>query len=57
MLKQYYIAELDGLRSIAIILVMLVHFGIFDFGWVGVQLFFVLSGYLITKNLVLKKRS
>jgi peptidoglycan/LPS O-acetylase OafA/YrhL len=43
-----YIKSLDGVRAIAIILVMTFHAGIFYFGWMGVQLFFVLSGFLIT---------
>ncbi|MHA4808132.1 acyltransferase family protein [Flavitalea flava] len=43
-----YIRSLDGVRAIAIILVMTFHAGILDFGWIGVQLFFVLSGFLIT---------
>ena len=54
-----YIKGLDGLRGIAIILVMLFHFELYDFGeiglgvgWVGVQLFFVLSGFLITRILL-----
>jgi peptidoglycan/LPS O-acetylase OafA/YrhL len=54
-----YIKGLDGLRGIAIILVMLFHFRLYDFGqigisvgWVGVQLFFVLSGFLITRILL-----
>jgi peptidoglycan/LPS O-acetylase OafA/YrhL len=53
------VTELDGIRGIAILLVMLSHFGvpaaphgllhnILGFGWVGVDLFFALSGYLIT---------
>jgi peptidoglycan/LPS O-acetylase OafA/YrhL len=43
-----YIKSLDGTRAIAIMLVMTFHTNIFHFGWMGVQLFFVLSGYLIT---------
>ncbi len=43
-----YIKSLDGLRAIAILLVMSYHFEINHFGWAGVQLFFVLSGFLIS---------
>jgi peptidoglycan/LPS O-acetylase OafA/YrhL len=43
-----YIKALDGLRGLAILLVILFHYGYLGCGWVGVQLFFVLSGYLIT---------
>jgi peptidoglycan/LPS O-acetylase OafA/YrhL len=43
-----YIKSLDGLRAIAIILVMTFHAELTQFGWIGVQLFFVLSGFLIT---------
>lgn len=50
-----YIPELDGLRAIAILAVMFYHFEVFSAGWMGVQLFFVLSGYLITKGLAAEK--
>src|SRR4051812_38057710 len=54
-----YIRELDGLRGLAIGLVMLHHYwpagGVLSFGknlahlgWIGVDLFFVISGFLIT---------
>ena len=46
-----YKQELDGLRGVAIFLVVLFHIwpDYFSFGFVGVDIFFVLSGYLITK--------
>ncbi|GGP37039.1 acyltransferase [Saccharothrix coeruleofusca] len=41
---------LDGLRAIAAVMVVVFHYGGPDRlqGWIGVQVFFVLSGYLIT---------
>ncbi len=49
--RPYYPA-LDGLRGVAIILVIALHNfnfnNYFFFGWLGVDLFFVLSGFLIT---------
>ena len=51
-----YIKALDGVRAIAILLVMLFHFYfLVEVGWIGVQLFFVLSGYLITTILLESK--
>jgi peptidoglycan/LPS O-acetylase OafA/YrhL len=41
-------SPLDGIRAIAVLMVMCFHYGYFAAGWVGVQIFFTLSGYLIT---------
>ena len=47
-----YTPTFDGLRGIAILCVLLTHASpVFKGGWVGVDLFFVLSGYLITSLL------
>ncbi len=43
-----HIQSLDALRGLAVLAVMAFHAFYFPFGWVGVQLFFVLSGFLIT---------
>jgi len=66
------IPELDGLRGIAVVLVLILHLQeliaypdtllwkliqrILAGGWIGVDMFFVLSGYLITDILLQKKQ-
>jgi peptidoglycan/LPS O-acetylase OafA/YrhL len=62
-LNPEHIPELDGLRGCAIAAVLIYHFSnelpkipgvglLIHFGWSGVDLFFVLSGFLITRILV-----
>lgn len=47
-----YEPSLDGIRAIAVFLVMAQHLGYVHAGGLGVDVFFVLSGYLITAILV-----
>jgi peptidoglycan/LPS O-acetylase OafA/YrhL len=49
------IAGLDGLRAVAFLIVFFFHTRNLPFGWLGVQLFFVLSGFLITDILLKMK--
>jgi peptidoglycan/LPS O-acetylase OafA/YrhL len=49
------IPGLDGLRAVAILIVFFFHTRHLPFGWMGVQLFFVLSGFLITDILLRMK--
>ena len=49
-----YIPAIDGLRAVAVIAVILYHLGIswIPGGFLGVDLFFVISGYVITRLLL-----
>ena len=60
-MKINYRPEIDGLRTIAVISVIFYHyqinlfnFQLFSGGFVGVDIFFVISGYLIT-SIILKE--
>lgn len=49
-----YRREIDGLRALAVVAVIFFHagFGLFEGGFVGVDIFFVISGYLITTIII-----
>ncbi len=52
--KLAYRPEIDGIRAIAVLGVLLFHagFSTFSGGYAGVDVFFVISGYLITRNIL-----
>ena len=54
-----YRREIDGLRAISVLAVIFFHAGVkvFSGGFVGVDIFFVISGYLITTILLAEKES
>ncbi|MCB0971945.1 MAG: acyltransferase, partial [Acidimicrobiales bacterium] len=52
-----HVAALDGLRGLAVLGVLTYHLGHLRGGYLGVDLFFVLSGYLITSLLLAEQRA
>ena len=54
-----YRPEIDGLRALAVLPVIFFHAGfqLFEGGFVGVDVFFVISGYLITSIILREKES
>ena len=53
-MQGFFRAEIAGLRAVAVISVVLFHLKVtgFEGGFVGVDVFFVISGYLITHNIL-----
>ena len=52
-----YVPEVDALRCLAMTSVIAVHCGLFPVGWMGVWLFFVISGFAVTTSLFSEKHA
>ena len=56
MASKKFIPEIDGLRGFAVLCVVLFHLDLLPGGFLGVDVFFVISGYLITEIIFFKKQ-
>jgi peptidoglycan/LPS O-acetylase OafA/YrhL len=56
---RHYRPDIDGLRAVAVLAVVLYHYGFSGFGggFIGVDIFFVISGYLITTLIYAEMRN
>ena len=56
--SQNIIGEIQFLRAVSVVLVILFHFDLFGFkgGFIGVDIFFTISGFLITSILLKEKK-
>lgn len=52
MSERVHLPGLDGLRALSVLFVVAFHTGIIEGGWIGVDVFFAISGFLITGLLV-----
>ncbi|HET6307565.1 MAG TPA: acyltransferase [Rhodopila sp.] len=52
----YYVPEVDALRAIAMIAVVAFHCKLLPFGWMGVWLFYVISGFSVTTALFARRQ-
>lgn len=50
--ERTHLPGLDGLRALAVLAVVAFHTGLIDGGWIGVDVFFSISGFLITGLMV-----
>jgi len=55
-ISRVYIKHIDGLRALAVFIVVMLHLDVsfFSGGFIGVDIFFVISGYLITSFILLE---
>ena len=55
-MKSEFRKDIQGLRAIAVISIFLYHLNLLNGGFVGVDIFFVISGYVITKSILTNKK-